>query len=312
MTAAPLVSAVIPTLGRPVLLLNAVRSVLAQTYSPLELIVVVDGPDANTVTALQSIQDDRVRIVVNPHSLGAAAARNRGVAVANGTWIAFLDDDDEWLPEKIDRQMSCAREQPHALWTCRTRVKTPLASYTWPAVIFDNSIPFDEYLFDRRSMFMGDKFVQTSSYLIPKDLFDRAPFPLNSPHDDWEFIIRLTKGLGARVETVADVLVVHSIEETRPSLSNGVPWTATLNWLDAMRPLLTPRAYSGICLGVVGPRAAASRTYNAFFPLLRKAFSCGTPTPLHVMVYLAFWSIPQNFRRKIRAVLQGSRQAAEA
>jgi glycosyltransferase involved in cell wall biosynthesis len=312
MTAAPLVSAVIPTLGRPTLLLNAIRSVLAQTYHPMELIVVVDGPDVNTVNALQCIRDDRVRVVINPCSLGAAAARNRGVAEAAGSWVAFLDDDDEWMPEKIDRQMSFACGHLPALWTCRTRVNTPLASYIWPDIIFDNSVPFDDYLFDRRSLFMGDKFVQTSSYLIPKDLFDRCPFPLNSPHDDWEFIIRLTKGVGARVETVPDVLVLHSIEEIRPSLSNGVPWSASLNWLDGMRPLLTPRAYSGICLGVVGPRAAASRAYRAFFPLLRKAFACGTPTPLHVLLYLAFWSIPQSFRRRIRAIFQGIRRTAEA
>ena len=98
-----LVSVVIPTLDRPKLLLRAIDSVLRQTYQEIEVIVVVDRPDPDTVSAVQSVNDPRVRLIVNPYSSTAAGARNAGADHATGEWIAFLDDDDEWLPNKLEQ-----------------------------------------------------------------------------------------------------------------------------------------------------------------------------------------------------------------
>ena len=103
-----LVSVVIPTLDRPSLLLRAIDSVLRQTHQDIEVIVVVDRPNQDTVSAVQSVNDPRVRLVVNPYSLTAGGARNAGADHATGEWIAFLDDDDEWLPNKLERQIAFA------------------------------------------------------------------------------------------------------------------------------------------------------------------------------------------------------------
>ena len=94
------VSAVIPTRGRPELLRRAVRSALAQTLRDIEVVVVIDGPDPVTHGVLQELaqQDSRLRVLALPSSVGGSDARNRGVDAAAGEWIAFLDDDDEWLP----------------------------------------------------------------------------------------------------------------------------------------------------------------------------------------------------------------------
>src|SRR6267378_4252792 len=99
-----LVSAVIPTRGRPELLLRAVRSVLAQTLREIEAVVVIDGQDPATEQAMETLarKDSRVRVIALPTSTGGSAARNRGVAEASGEWIAFLDDDDEWMPGKVE------------------------------------------------------------------------------------------------------------------------------------------------------------------------------------------------------------------
>lgn len=99
-----LISAVIPTRDRPELLLRATRSALAQTYKNLEVVVVIDGWSAATSKALESIVDKRLRVVTLNQSVGGGAARNEGVQHAKGDWIAFLDDDDEWLPEKLVKQ----------------------------------------------------------------------------------------------------------------------------------------------------------------------------------------------------------------
>lgn len=294
-------SVVIPTRDRPRLVLRAIHSVLTQTHREIELIVVIDGPDTETVAAVQSVEDSRLHLVVNTRSLTAAGARNVGVDRTTGDWIAFLDDDDEWLPNKLERQMEFAHGT--ALVSCLSRVRTPLASYVWPRVVYDNCMPLDEYLFDRRS-FSGSGFIQTSSYLLPRRLFDRVRFNVESPHDDWELVLRLCKEAGATIVTVPEVLVTLYFEEQRSSLSSSATWLASLRWIESIRSIITPRAYSGFCLGVVGSRAAKERAYAAFPGLLQAAFRCGSPTLWHVAVYLGFWVAPQGMRRRLRALFR--------
>ena len=104
----PLVTVVIPTRRRPELVQRALRSVLAQTHTALDVVVVIDGPDPATAEALRNWPDERMRVLQNPAPIGAGAARNRAALEAKGAWIAFLDDDDEWLPDKLARQLAAA------------------------------------------------------------------------------------------------------------------------------------------------------------------------------------------------------------
>src|SRR5271165_3482346 len=296
-----LVSVVIPTLQRPKLLLRAIDSVLRQTHPEIEVIVVVDRPDPDTDSAVRSVNDPRIRVIVNPHPLTAAGARNAGVDQATGEWIAFLDDDDEWLPNKLERQIAFASGRAPALVSCLSRVVTPTATYVSPEVIYDNSAPIDEYLFDRRSLFRGSGFIQTSSFLLPRQLFDKVRFNVESAHDDWEFVLRLSKQAGARIETVPEVLVVLYFEEQRPTLTTTTwSWSRSLRWLDSIQPIITRRAYSGFCLGVVGSRAAREGAYAAIPELLYWAFRNGSPRLWHVLPFLAYWLTPQGLRGQWR------------
>lgn len=109
-----LVSAVITTYKRAAgMVMRAVRSVLQQTYGDIEVIVVDDSPsgwhDSKSVEeAITQLGDCRVRYYKNPENMGACAARNTGVSMSNGDYVAFLDDDDEWKPTKIEKQMRLA------------------------------------------------------------------------------------------------------------------------------------------------------------------------------------------------------------
>lgn len=100
----PVVSVVIPTYNRSALLLRAVKSALKQTLKDIEVIVVVDGSLDNTPEATRKMDDPRVRFIHHDENRGAPAARNTGIRAAKGAYIAFLDDDDEWLPNKLERQ----------------------------------------------------------------------------------------------------------------------------------------------------------------------------------------------------------------
>jgi glycosyltransferase involved in cell wall biosynthesis len=300
-----LVSVVIPTLDRTKLLLRAVDSVLRQTYPEIEVIVVVDRPNPDTVAAVRAVSDPRLQLIINPLRTTAAGARNVGADHAKGEWIAFLDDDDEWLPNKLERQMASASGRPPALLSCLSRVVTPTATYVLPQVIFDNSAPIDEYLFDRRSLFGGLGALQTSGYLLPRALFEKVRFNAESRHDDWEFALRLSKQAGARVEIVPEVLVVLYREEERPSLTaRNASWSASLGWLEGMRPIITRRAYSGFCLSVVGSRAAQEGAYKALPELLRRAFRNGSPGPWQVLRFLAYWVTPYEFQGLLRTALR--------
>jgi glycosyltransferase involved in cell wall biosynthesis len=104
----PLVSVVLPTHDRPALLREAVESVAAQTYPNIELIVVDDAsptPAAETIDAASLGSAITLRVLRREENRGANAARNRGIGAANGEYIAFLDDDDRWEPEKLERQV---------------------------------------------------------------------------------------------------------------------------------------------------------------------------------------------------------------
>jgi glycosyltransferase involved in cell wall biosynthesis len=107
----PLVSVILPTRDRLELLRRAVESVRAQTEGQFELIVVDDASSDDTPAFLQqlAVADPRVRIVRNTLPLGGGGARNAGIKLSRAQWVAFIDDDDEWLPHKLERQLQTLR-----------------------------------------------------------------------------------------------------------------------------------------------------------------------------------------------------------
>ncbi|MBW1990739.1 MAG: glycosyltransferase family 2 protein [Deltaproteobacteria bacterium] len=112
------VSVIIPTWNRAGWVTEAVSSVLAQTFRDFELLVVDDGSDDDTLEALAPFYR-RLKLLRRSRRRGVSAARNLGIAVARGQWLAFLDSDDLWLPDKLARQVAFLEEHPHLL-ICQT------------------------------------------------------------------------------------------------------------------------------------------------------------------------------------------------
>jgi glycosyltransferase involved in cell wall biosynthesis len=106
-----LVSVIIPTFNRADVIEETVRSVLAQTYSFFEIIIVDDGSNDNTSEVVKCLNDSRIRYYFFENSGLPAVSRNKGLRLANGEFVAFLDSDDLWLPEKLAKQVKILQEQ---------------------------------------------------------------------------------------------------------------------------------------------------------------------------------------------------------
>src|SRR3990172_1498077 len=100
-----LASGVIPTYNRAPLLPRAIRSVLAQTHRPIELLVVDDGSTDETEEVVRGLGEPCVRYIRHAQNLGQCAAINTGILASNGEFVSFLDSDDEWLPAMIQKQL---------------------------------------------------------------------------------------------------------------------------------------------------------------------------------------------------------------
>jgi glycosyltransferase involved in cell wall biosynthesis len=110
--AGPLVSVVIPVHNRAHLVGRAIGSVLAQTYKNFEIIVVDDASTDDLSTALAALSPSNLHRITHSTNRGAAAARNSGIAAATGEFVALLDSDDAWYPEKLAAQVAAMRDQP--------------------------------------------------------------------------------------------------------------------------------------------------------------------------------------------------------
>ncbi|MCH8157675.1 MAG: glycosyltransferase family 2 protein [Nitrospinae bacterium] len=119
----PVVSVVIPAFNRAHLLSRSVRSALDQDFRDTEVLVINDGSTDNTSEVVRELakQDDRLKLVEHDRNKGEAAARNLGVREARGTFVAFLDSDDEWLPGKLSKQISVFRDAPSSVGAIMSR-----------------------------------------------------------------------------------------------------------------------------------------------------------------------------------------------
>jgi len=108
-----MVSVIIPAYNSEKYLKQAVQSVLSQTYQNFEIILIDDKSTDNTlgISHFLANQDSRIHVLENPVNIGVAASRNKGMSACTGEYIAFLDSDDIWLPDKINLQMQKIREE---------------------------------------------------------------------------------------------------------------------------------------------------------------------------------------------------------
>jgi glycosyltransferase involved in cell wall biosynthesis len=300
----PLVSAVIPTRDRPALLACAMRSALRQTWPNLEVIVVVDGPDPLTEADLQTFADPRLRVIFLDERRGGSDARNSGVRAACGEWIAFLDDDDEWLPDKIAQQMRAAHAMPDwfPVVSCRLIAQSPTTSRVLPLRTYEQPQSIADFLFCRTSLRDPGGVLQCSTLLAPRELLLAVPFKSGLPmHQDWDWLIRVAAHKGVGVAMVRQPLCIWRTEDARTTVGRNANWSFSLSWIRQIRTVISPRAYSWfIAIQCVWRARASHAGVRARFALLRAFFFEGSPEFRSFLSFLIFALVPVPLRRSMR------------
>jgi glycosyltransferase involved in cell wall biosynthesis len=189
LAANPLVTVVLPTYNRAGPIGRAIASVLEQSYTNLEVIVVDDASSDSTAEVVGAFTDPRLRYLRHRENKGGAAARNTGIEAAGGELIAFQDSDDAWLPEKLAKQVPLFQRREvgvvyTGLWVLKDGDKT-----YFPA----NTVAKREG--DIHSELLKGSFIGTPTLCVRKECFKKAgAFDERLPRlQDWELLIRLSK-----------------------------------------------------------------------------------------------------------------------
>jgi glycosyltransferase involved in cell wall biosynthesis len=238
---------VIPTRFRPKAVCKAVRSVMAQTVPVLECIVVIDGPDAETIAALGQMDYAALKVLALDENVGGSEARNLGARAAEGEWVGYLDDDDEWLPEKLEKQLGLLEgvERPPQVLFSRYLDRGPKEDLLRPRRFLHAGETMSDYLMCNLSFLGGfEGCPQTSTWLIRRELLLKVPFTrgLKAFQDiDWllhAFAVPGVYSLGAE-----ESLVIFHNEKTSARVSLKVDQRFCHEWGEANREYFTAVAY---------------------------------------------------------------------
>lgn len=202
-----LISVVIPTYSRNDMLKRAINSVLNQTYKNFEIIVVDDNPAesewrASTASMIAEYTDSRVRYIQNEKNMGGGLTRNEGIKVAKGEYIAFLDDDDEYVPERLEKQLKVFLDSNNdklALVYCYAKFINKDGSSTYS----DRRDFHGNCLYEAMEQ---NCIAATSQWMVKKDLLEAVGcFPDVPCKQDSQTILRLLKN-GYELEVIPEEL----------------------------------------------------------------------------------------------------------
>lgn len=216
-----LISIIIPTFNRAATLEASLLSVLSQTYSNIEVLVVDDASTDQTINILGEINDRRLKIIRLSENSGAPNARNIGIENASGVYIAFHDSDDVWLPNKLQEQIKILKTGFSAVFCSYLRVKSNQVSII-PKLLCDQTIGLDDLLIA--------SLIGTPTLIVERSLLERYKlrFDTNLPRfQDWDFAIKLSRYTNIGYQ--AKPLVVANVSEGSISLNSNNKFKALVS-----------------------------------------------------------------------------------
>jgi glycosyltransferase involved in cell wall biosynthesis len=297
----PSVSVIIPTLRRPAMLERAIRSVIAQTFRDLEIVVIVDGPDEATVPAAIAVLDRRIRVVSLQANVGLAEARNVGIRHARGRYIALLDDDDEWLPEKLHYQHAKAVELggDYVFVPCKFIERTLQIERMMPERLPTAAANFSEYIYCEQG------YLQPSMFFMSRALCLEVPFTAGLRHvEDSDWLLRATRHPKIQVGAVDLPLSIYYNLNDGHRESEVTPWQHPLRWAVDNHYLFTRRAFPFYVarIGINARRAGAP--LGVLLHLIKTARRYGNVNSKAIAYFLAYWFLPSDTLRRLRSAIR--------
>jgi len=232
------VSIILPTYNRSGMINRAILSVLNQTYKDIELIIVDDFSQDWEVTYdfLQNLNDNRVKYIRHNKNMNGAVSRNTGIDKAQGGFIAFIDSDDEWDIDKLEKQVDCLMSYgSNVILSCRSRVIRRKFIEILPRSLYKGE-NLSEYLF------VDDGYLPTPSLIMKKNVALKIKFcPNLKRHQDYDFLLR-AYAQGVKIEMLEDCLVTVYANHKERSEERGAGYTISNEFLNDYQMYMTERA----------------------------------------------------------------------
>lgn len=280
----PLVSVIIPTYNRAEIMEISINSVFRQTHSNLEIIIVDDASNDNTKEVVEAINNSKIRYYRHSTNRGGAAARNTGIEAAKGDYIAFLDSDDAWVPNKLELQLSSIQNysEPQKV------VSYTQVFHSHSGISEDTYHNFDEqYFLPARGkqpeervadyLFCNGGKTLSSTLMLHRSLASATRFQEKfKKHQDWDFCLRL-EAQGAIFDFIQNPLTIWNGDPRFEHVGKTADYQFSESWLRECRSYISDKAAAAFSLEKVLPYVMKERQrkfyaqkliFDAFFQQL--------------------------------------------
>lgn len=296
---APHFSIVVPTYNRSASVLDTLKSCFDQTLDDFEVVVVDDGSTDDTRDVLSAMDDPRLT-VVHQDNAGPAAARNHGMRVARGQYIAFLDSDDRWYPEFLAVARDMLETHGDALLYGQIIVDRGVDRY-WvkPGRALGPEEPIFDYLY------VDGSFIQTSTMVIPRSLADKVQWDESVTFGDndqfaidcWHTGIAFHM-LPKPLTLYADIISDDALSQLPINAGKSEKYTNFFRWMATQKQSMSPVAWAGFRARFESVGLARSAPLQSF-SLLWQAYRAGAMGPLGMVRQSVQNLFPRLYRRLV-------------
>jgi len=297
----PTTSVVIPTTLRPDVR-NAIQSARAQADDKVtvEVIVVIDRHESEIDASALGLVDGADDVLFGDRR-GAASARNQGVRAASGDNVAFLDDDDIWLPGKLAAQLAALEEHDVDIVASQVRQRQSGASdlsVPVPATCYRPGQNVEDYLFRQRRPSIDRSSLFTSTLLVNSTVARMVDWDAGlKRHQDWDWLIRAARA-GYRIWQVPEPLVVLNTGSSG-SISASPDWRSSIEWATRWRGVWDDRTLVDFLLAQTMRYALNARSWHGTRTVAREALSLRTVPSLGPVLIALAGAMPRGLLERV-------------
>lgn len=291
------ISIVIPYFKNAQHIKRSLKSVFEQTYQNFKIIIINDySPDwEEALPIINSFSDARIKTISHTSNKNGAAARNTGIKSAKGAYIAFLDADDEWLPNHLNNLIvSQEKENAEVTYTTCTVKSKNNFSYTVPKKSIGLSNNLGEYLF------CDDGFMQTSCLLVKTATAQNVLFNESlRRHQEYDFLLKLEDANAKFSWSPVSTVIVHW--ENNDIRNKGGTWDFSLQFVIDYKKYFTPKAFSRFILQfVVLPNIEEKNNFRALSLIVKyiNPFHLSKLNYYFILSYFLFGEFKHPYKRK--------------